>query len=72
MTPAQCREARALAGMSQAELAAAAGVSVTLVSDFEIGAWIRPADLDALQDALERAGIEFTDDGERPVSRLRK
>ena len=33
-----------------------------VIADFENGAWIRAADLVALQDALERAGVEFIED----------
>ena len=50
----------------------AAVVPVALVADFETGVLtLRPPDLDAIQHALERAGVEFTD-GERPGVRLRK
>lgn len=45
--------------MSQSELAGAAVVPTTVIADYETGAWIRPADLEALQRALERAGVEF-------------
>ena len=72
MTPAQCRAARALIGMSKAGLAAASAmVPATVIADFETGAWTRPLDVNTLRDALERAGVEFTD-GERPWVRLRK
>jgi hypothetical protein len=72
MTPAQCRAARAFIAMSQSDLARAAVVPVALVTDFETGILtLRPPDLDALQHALERAGIEFID-GDRPGVRLRK
>lgn len=65
MTPAQCRAARALIGMSQAELAKAAVVPVAFVMGFEAGVLtLRPPDLDALQDKLERA-VEFTEGGVR-------
>jgi|HubBroStandDraft_4_1064222.scaffolds.fasta_scaffold395832_2 hypothetical protein len=70
MTPTQCRAARALLDMSLADLAVAAVVPATVIADFETGAWIRPADLDAIQDALKRAGVEFID-GDLGV-RLRK
>jgi hypothetical protein len=67
----QCRAARALIDMSQSVLAVAAMVPATVIVDFETGAWIRPADLEALQSALERAGIEFTN-GDQPGVRPRK
>ena len=60
MTPAQCRAARALIGMSQSDLARAAVVPVTSIADFETGI----LEL-AIQDALERGGVEFTN-GVRP------
>jgi hypothetical protein len=70
--PAQCRAARAFIAMSQSDPERAAVVPVTLVTDFETGILtLRPADLDAIQRALERAGIEFID-GDRPGVRLRK
>ena len=70
MTPAQCRAARAFIAMSQSDLARAAVVSVASVTDFETGVLtLRPPDLDAIQHALERAGVEFIDE-ERPGVRL--
>jgi hypothetical protein len=57
VTPAQCRAARGLANMSMARLAAAAVVPAAVIYDFE-GEFgkPKPADLTALQGALERAG----------------
>ena len=69
MTPAQCRAARALLDMSLADLAVIAVVPATVIADFETGAWIRPADLDAIQDALKRAGVKFID-GDQGVGLL--
>jgi predicted transcriptional regulator len=68
MTPAQCRAARERANLSIVELAAAASVSVASVCDFESG--IAPhlrnaAEIEAMQAALERAGVEFTKGGVR-------
>jgi hypothetical protein len=72
MKPAQCRAARALIAMSQAELARTAVVPVARVMDFEMGMLtLQPRDLDAIQHALERAGVEFIDE-DRPGVRLRK
>jgi DNA-binding transcriptional regulator YiaG len=72
MTPAQCRAARAFIAMSQSDLARAAVVPVASVTDFETGLLaLRPADLEAIRGALERAGVELTN-GERPGVRLRK
>jgi predicted transcriptional regulator len=68
VTPAQCRAARAFIAMSQNDLARAAVVPMALVTDFETGILTpRPADLDALQHALERAGVEFTNGGQPGV-----
>lgn len=72
MTPGQCRAARALIALAQADLARAAVVPVALVADFETGVLaLRPADLEAIRGALERAGVELTN-RERPGVRLRK
>jgi hypothetical protein len=72
MTPAQCRAARALVALSQADLARGAVVPVVSIVDFETGVLaLRPDDLDAIQDALERAGVEFID-GDSPGVRVRK
>ncbi|SEF15444.1 Helix-turn-helix domain-containing protein [Rhizobiales bacterium GAS191] len=60
MTPEQCRAARKLAGISQAELAGLAVVPATLITDFETGVGMPEArDLDEIQSALEWAGVEF-------------
>ena len=46
--------------MSQSDLARAAVVPVSSIADFEAGILaLRPPDLDAIQDALERAGVEL-------------
>jgi DNA-binding transcriptional regulator YiaG len=72
MTPAQCRAARALIGMTQAEFARAAVVPRHVVSDFEVSSLRpNPAYLEAIRRTLERAGVEFVD-GEQPGVRLRK
>ena len=62
MTPTQCRAARARLELSQAALAAVARVPATVIADFEMGAWTRPADIQALQRALEYVGVEFIGD----------
>lgn len=60
ISPGQSRAARGLLDISQRDLAEAAGVSLTAVKDFESGARTpRPATLRAMQDALERAGVEL-------------
>lgn len=60
MSASQCKAARGFLGWSQATLAERAGVSRAMVADFEKG--IRAAmapHRNALQDALEDAGVEF-------------
>jgi hypothetical protein len=73
MTPAQCRAARALLDMTVVELARAAAVPVAVIVDYETSLGFAPEEehLDAIRDALEKAGIEFTA-GERPWVKLRK
>lgn len=66
MTPEQCKAARALAGMSQQELAEAAEVAVATLAAFEQGKR-KPykRTLMAMQTALEERGVTFTPDGVR-------
>jgi len=72
MTPAQCRAARLIAGMTQAELAAIAVLPATLITDFETGVGApEPRDLDEIKSVLEWAGVEFLDGGQ-PGARLRE
>ncbi|MFC7700935.1 MULTISPECIES: helix-turn-helix domain-containing protein [Bradyrhizobium] len=70
----QLRAARALAGMDQASLAAAANISPNTVSAMEKrGAEMLTSGLDtirAIMTALEAAGIEFLNHGQ-PGVRLR-
>jgi hypothetical protein len=64
MTPAQCRAARALIGITQSQLGFMAVVPLGTIIDFEAEAMTpEDEDRDALQDALERAGVEFIEDG---------
>ncbi|SFK37645.1 Helix-turn-helix [Pseudovibrio ascidiaceicola] len=74
MTPAQCRAARALIGMSQKELASMANVGAQTLADFERGARVpRINNLNAMQTALEEAGVEFIPENGGGVGvRLRK
>lgn len=64
MSPEQCRAARAWLAWSQAELATRANVGLSTVKDYERGER-KPItnNLEAMQRALERAGIGFTDKG---------
>jgi transcriptional regulator with XRE-family HTH domain len=71
--PALSRAARGLIDWSQSDLAAASGVSLSTVRDFETGKRTPIANnLAALQRALEAAGVEFTNGGELGVKLRRK
>jgi len=70
MTPAQCRAARALIDMTQADLARAAVVPLSIIADFEAGV-SEPRHVVAIRHALERAGVEFIE-GSRPGVRMAK
>lgn len=62
--------ARKLLKMTQADLAAAAGVSEATIQKFEVGLHSpRPSTLKVLQDTLEQRGIEFTN-GNSPGVKL--
>ena len=72
--PEQCRAARAVLNLSQTELAGAAGVGRSTVSDFEsVSRKPNRANLAALRNALEAFGIVFIDpNGGGPGLRLRE
>lgn len=64
LTPAQIRAARALIGWKQTDLASASGVSEMSVKNIERGVTDpRASTLQAMQDALEKAGVVFLDSG---------
>jgi transcriptional regulator with XRE-family HTH domain len=70
--PEQCRAARALLNWSQAVLAERAAVAKQTLADFERGARSPyPRTLADIREALEAAGIEFTN-GNAPGVRLKK
>ncbi len=72
MSPEQCRVARAWLDWSQQDLAKRAKVSLSTVADFEKRRRTPiPNNLVAMQAALEKAGIEFTNGGE-PGVKLKK
>ena len=73
ISAAQSRGARGLLGMSQGELASASGVSLRTIQHFEMGQRQPiPATLDAMQRALQAAGVEFIDEnGGGPGVRLK-
>lgn len=63
MTPSQCRAGRALIGMSQDDLAEASGVAKRTIASFEKeDRQPYPRTIQALKEALERAGVIFMDD----------
>jgi transcriptional regulator with XRE-family HTH domain len=72
--PAQCRGARAMLGLEQGQIAKLALVSRNTVADFESGKRTPTrANVQAIQDALERSGVEFIEEnGGGPGVRLRK
>jgi transcriptional regulator with XRE-family HTH domain len=71
--PVQSRMARAALGLGVRELAAAAKVSIDTVARFERGDELKERTIDALQRALEAAGVEFIDEnGGGPGVRLSK
>lgn len=68
MKPAQVRMARAALNWSLADLAEAAGVHRNTISNFETGRYGGdPEKVEAVQRALEAAGIEFTNGGQPGV-----
>ena len=71
MSSLQCRMARAALGWGIRDLAAAAKVSLDTVARFERGDELKERTVDALQRALETAGVEFTN-GDQPGVRLTK
>lgn len=65
ITPALCRAARALLGLSRDKLAAASAVDADLIRDFEAGTLNAPDDTRAaLRAALESSGVAFLSDGD--------
>jgi transcriptional regulator with XRE-family HTH domain len=71
MKAVQLRMARAAIGWGVRELAEKAGVTANTVTRIENGADAKQSTMDALQRALEAAGIEFTN-GDQPGVRLTK
>jgi len=74
ISPQQIRGARAMLGLTQAALAAAAGISTTALNNIERGAADPKAStVVALRRALEAAGVVFVDEnGDGPGVRLKK
>ena len=64
LSPAQCRAARALVAMQQAEIAIAASVARKTLADFEAGKTTpNPRTLQAIRQAFEGLGVEFIAEG---------
>ena len=74
ITPPLTRAARALAGVTQRQLAASTGLALSTVAEFESGARdTQPATLDTIRAALEARGVLFLAAGrEGPGVRLRR
>lgn len=58
----QCKMARVATGLGLRELAAIADVSPNTISRLERGEALRNSTIDALRNALEKAGVTFLDD----------
>ena len=72
MTSAQVRAARGLLNWTVRDLAEKAGVHRNTITNIETGRYAGdPETLSAIQRALEKAGVEFTN-GKRPGVRLRE
>jgi transcriptional regulator with XRE-family HTH domain len=72
LLPVQCQMARAGLGWGVRDLAAAAKVGVDTVTRFERGEILKERTVEAIQRALEEAGIEFIpENGGGPGVRLR-
>jgi transcriptional regulator with XRE-family HTH domain len=67
--PVQCRMARAALGLGIRELARAAKVSIDTITRFERGDLLKERTIEAIQRALEAAGVEFIN-GDQPGVRL--
>jgi transcriptional regulator with XRE-family HTH domain len=68
LTAGQCRAARALIGWSQDQLASESKVAKATIANFEAGkreSYART--LDDIREALESAGVEFTNGGQPGV-----
>ena len=73
MLPVQCRMARVALGWGVRELAQAAKVSPDTVARLERGEGLRERTADAVQRALEEAGVQFIpENGGGPGVRLRQ
>lgn len=69
ITGVQCKMARAAINLGIRELAAAAKVAQSTVSRLEAGEPLKERTVEAIQHALEEAGVEFTN-GDQPGVRI--
>lgn len=73
MLPVQCKMARVALGLGVRELALLAKVAPATVSRFEAGEELKERTVEAMQLALEAAGVIFVaENGEGPGVRLKK
>ncbi|WGD30167.1 helix-turn-helix transcriptional regulator [Ancylobacter sp. WKF20] len=73
MIAVQCRMARAALGWGVRDLAREANVSIDTITRLEKGEALLPRTVEAIQRALEEAGVIFVaENGEGPGVRLRK
>jgi predicted transcriptional regulator len=63
ITGQQCRMARAALNLGVRDLARMAKVATGTITRLEAGDTLKPRTVEAVQRVLERAGIEFTNDG---------
>ena len=66
----QCRMARAALELSVRDLATMAKVATDTITRLEAGKTLKPRTVEAIQLALEKAGVEFTN-GKKPGVRLK-
>jgi transcriptional regulator with XRE-family HTH domain len=71
MTPAQSRMARAALQLGIRDVAKLAKVAPSTISRLEAGEALQPRTADAIQHALEKAGVLFIN-GDQPGVRLKR
>jgi transcriptional regulator with XRE-family HTH domain len=73
MKSVQCRMARTALQITTIELATLAKVAPSTVARLEAGERLQPRTIEAIRNALEKAGVEFiAENGGGPGVRLRK
>lgn len=70
ITAEQYRMARAALRLSVRDVAAMASVSTNTLTRLENGEDLKPRTLEAIRNALEKAGVEFTN-GDQPGVRMK-